>query len=555
VTVTHPPREAAQAPTTSNWRERIPRPSGPWRIQLGFAARAAIGWVGLLVLWELLARQVLDGTRLIAAPTAIVGAIVDNAALYGRAFRVTGYEALMGYLWGNLAAILLAAVVAVLPISERFVLRLALVVFCLPLVALGPVLRLVFGLGEGPQITLSALAVYYTTLVPLLVGLRAVPAGWLDLVRSYGRGRVTALRVVRARACVPYLMSGLQIGVPAAFLGALVGEFTGAERGVGILTILALRSLDTDGLWALATLSAAVSVIGYVFVGAIGRWMSSGQPPVILSPPPPSGRAPSAVSRVVRGLWEAAWMTAVVIALWALLFWAFQLNSYFAKTPLDVWRWLVTGPDADAHRAEVFGALASTAAFALPGYLAGLLLGVALAAVFELSASVRRTVTPVAVALRCVPIVAIAPLLVQALGRGAVGTMTVVALMTFFPTLVACMYGLRQTPGQVDDFFRTFDVPRWRFLLLAQIPAMAPAFFSAARIACPAAILAATVAEWLATGTGIGNLMAVAAGTSVYGTLWACVVVVTVAAVLFYWVVEVVERAVLSRVAPEQVSW
>ena len=158
-------------------------------------------------------------------------------------------------------------------------------------------------------------------------------------------------------------------------------------------------------------------------------------------------------------------------------------------------------------------------------------------------------------ALRCVPIVAIAPLLVQALGRGAVGTTVVVAIMTFFPTLVSCLYGLRQAPGQVVDVFRTYDTAPWRTLLLANVPAMAPAFFAAARIAAPSAILAATVAEWLATGTGIGNLMAVTAATSAYGTLWATVVVVTVLAVLAYGAVELVERRVLRVVAPEQVSW
>ena len=68
---------------------------------------------------------------------------------------------------------------------------------------------------------------------------------------SYGRGRFTTLLVVRARASVPYLAAGLQVAAPAAFLGALVGEFTGAERGMGILIIQSMRSLDTDGLWAL----------------------------------------------------------------------------------------------------------------------------------------------------------------------------------------------------------------------------------------------------------------------------------------------------------------
>ena len=152
------------------------------------------------------------------------------------------------------------------------------------------------------------------------------------------------------------------------------------------------------------------------------------------------------------------------------------------------------------------------------------------------------------------PIVAIAPLLVQAFGRGVVGTTTTVAIMTFFPTLVACSYGLRQTPGQVLDLYAVYDTGRIRTLLSAQIPAMVPAFFAAARIAVPATVLAATVAEWLATGTGIGNLMALAAVNSRYATLWSCVVVVTTIAAIAYGVVAIDRAARAARASPPS-SW
>lgn len=538
---------AAHAPAGN-----LPARRDAGRPLIGPALRTLAGWLALLALWEYLARGPLDGTHLIAAPTAIVADAVDKAALYGRALYITGYEAFWGYVWGNLAAVLLALVVAIAPIAERFVLRIALVVYCLPLVALGPLLRLVWGLGEGPQITLSAIAVYYMTLIPLLVGLRAVPALWTELVESYGRGRFVVLMVVRLRACVPYLAAGAQVAVPAAFLGALVGEFTGADRGIGVLSILALRSLDTDGLWALSAINAAVSVAGYALVGWVGRLLTAHQPTVLLAPPASATRRRPWWQRVVLGLGEAAFTVLALIAGWISFLRLFDLNPYFAKTPAQVWEYLVTAPAAGPNRDAILAALGSTAAVAVPGYLAGLALGALAAALFELAPSVRRTMTPVAVALRCVPIVAIAPLLVQALGRGSVGTTSVVALMTFFPTLVACMYGLRQAPGQVTDFFDVFATPAWRTLLLARVPAMAPAFFSAARIAAPSAILAATVAEWLATGTGIGNYLAVTAATSKYAALWSSVVVVTIAAVAVYWVVEVVERVVLGQVAPEQ---
>lgn len=535
------------------------RRSGSGRAQRP-TGRVAVWWTGLawiaaLAAWEFLARVVLAGTHLLGSPSGMVLVAVENAGLYARALLYTGSAAVQGYLWGNLVAGSLAVLVAVLPLSERFVLRVALVVYCLPLVALGPLLRLVFGLNDGPQVALAALAVYYLTLIPLLVGLRAVPSSWTDLVRSYGRGRVTILWVVRLRACVPYLAAGLQVSVPAAFLGALVGEFTGAERGLGVLSILALRSLDTDGLWALSAISAGVSVVAYVLVGGVGRRLSPHERPLLLAG---SGAPRSRRSRRARlpvSLAELAGTVAVVLLGWIVLLRLLRLNPYFAKRPSDVYAWLVTGPGAAGHRQEILAATAATTTVAVPGYVAGLVLGVVLASTFHLAPTVRRAVTPVAVALRCVPVVAIAPLLVAALGRGPVGIAVVVAIMTFFPTLVSCLYGLRQTPGQVADVFATYAAPPWRVLLLAGLPAMMPAFFAAARIAAPSALLAATVAEWLATGTGVGNLMAVAAATSAYGTLWSSVVVVTLLAVLGYGLVELIERRVLRVLAPEQTAW
>lgn len=510
------------------------------------------GFAAVIIAWELLARTVLAGSYVLAPPSAIVARIVEDRALYGRALWVTLREAALGFVFGNLAAVLLASLVSILPRTERVVQGIALIVFCLPLVATGPILRVLFGPGEGPQITLAALGVYYTTFIPLVVGLRAVPAGWLDLIASYGRGRFSAFVRVRARASVPYLVAGLQIAAPAAFLGAMVGEFTGAEQGMGVLSIQTMRSLDVDGTWALAAIATAVAVAGYLAVGAAGRLLAPGAPPLLLA----VARADTSDARRRRlsALGVFVLTTAIVLLLWQGTMDIFGLNRFFAKRPLDIVAYLVTGPEAADHRAILFSALGQTLAVTLPGYLAGLALGAIVAAVFQLLPLVARVATPIAIALRSIPIVATAPLIVLAFGRGLAGMLVIVAVMNFFPTFVACAQGLRQTPGQVVDFFSVFDAGRLRMLFLARIPVMLPAFFAAARMAVPSAVLAATVAEWLATGTGIGNLMALTASTSNYNMLWSSVVVLTLTSVAGYLIVGVAERRALARFAPEQVA-
>ncbi|WP_299818330.1 ABC transporter permease subunit [uncultured Jannaschia sp.] len=502
---------------------------------------------GLLVAWEALAR-LNAGSYVLAGPVAVTRYGVEHAGLLAHAAGITLANAAWGFLWGNLAAVALAAAILLVPRLERCVVALSLVVFCLPLVATGPILRVALGPGNGPQIALAALAVHYTTLLALLVGLRAVPRSWLDLVESYGRGAGAQLLHIRAMAALPYLAAGLRIAVPAAILGAMVGEFTGAERGLGVLTIRAMRALDVDATWAIALIAAGIAIVAYRAFGALLGFVTD--PPALLLAAP----APAIRRGRMRRAGELAVTILATLALWQGGMDALGLSPFFARRPGDVLAFLVTDAGAASHRAALAGAYGETLFYAVPGYLAGLALGAGLACAVVLAPGLATIVLPLAVALRSVPIVTTAPLLVLALGRGATGTITIVAVMIFFPTLVAALQGLRQAPGQVIDIFASYATGRWRTLALARVPAMLPAFFAAARMGVPAAILAATTAEWLATGRGIGGLMALTASTSGYNMLWSATALVALTATLAYALVARIERAVLRVYGPEQLA-
>lgn len=502
----------------------------------------------LLLLWEGAAR-LLSGAYVLAAPSEILLTLVDDAGLLLRALGVTGATALVGFVLGNLAAVALAALAIVLPRTQRVVTTVALVVFCLPLVATGPVLRVMLGPGDGPQIVLAALAVYYTTMIPVLVGLRAAPAGWFDVVRSYGRGRAAALRYVRARASLPYLVAGLQIAAPAAFLGAMVGEFTGAQSGLGVLTVRAARDLDVQLTWAIAVVATIVSVLSYAVIGAVGRRMHGGPPALILAPPRPPV---SAAHRVRSALASAIGFIVVILVLWWGGIIVTGLNPFFARTPVDVARVLLGADDGGEVRDTLLAALGQTAALAVPGYLAGLAVGAGLAMLLVLAPPIAAVSMPLAIALRAVPIVTTAPLVVLLLGRGSIGGVVLVAIMVFFPTLIACLQGLRHAPGQALDVLRSYGASDLTALMRVRTPAMLPGFFAAARMSVPAAVLAVTVVEWLATGTGVGNVMALAASRSGYDLLAGATVLVTAVSALGYALVGAVESRVLRRYAPEQ---
>lgn len=511
---------------------------------------AVFGVILVVLMWEMAARLLIE-SFVLAAPSQVISYLIDNPALMARALAVTLANAAAGFILGNLAAVLLAVIALAWPRSQTLVTGVALVVFCLPLVATGPILRVFFGPGPGPQIVLAALAVYYTTLIPLLVGLKAVPATWFDLVRSYGRSAVTELFHVRMRASLPYLFAGLQIAAPAAFLGAMVGEFTGAERGMGVLTIRATRALDVEMTWALATIATAVAILAYLAIGWVARKVLRDAPPVILAPP----RSAAADQKTIRSaVLDVLSVGAFIVAMWWGAIALADLSPFYAKGPSDVFSALFLDGDATETRATLAQALGETMQFLLPGYLAGLAVGAGLAMLFVLVPAAAGTAMPLAIALRSVPIVTTAPLIVLLLGRGATGTIVLVAIMVFFPTLVACLHGLRRAPGQVIDVLDSYAASPFQRLILVRIPAMLPALFAAARMSVPAAVLAVTVVEWLATGHGIGSLMALSASLSDYDMLWSAVVMVAGLSALGYAAVGLIEARVLRVYAPEQLA-
>lgn len=253
------------------------------RIDLTRWAVGGIGLAVMLAVWWLLAVTVFrprtGSYTAVPTPWAVVQTIGDSGFhYYWTNFAVTLREAGSGYLWGNGLALLLAVVVLVVPQLEGVLMQVAVVTYCVPIVALGSIAIIVLGGADGPgtssptAVFLAALSVIFTTVVGSVLGLKAADQASLDVVRTYGGSRFTQLRKVRLIAALPNILSALQIAVPAAFLGAILGEYFGKiETGVGPALIAAQVQLASPQVWALFLLCALVAIIGYLAVGALAH--------------------------------------------------------------------------------------------------------------------------------------------------------------------------------------------------------------------------------------------------------------------------------------------
>lgn len=248
----------------------------PWAIGL-------IGGTALIAFWWISALTVFSNTgaganRAIPTPPEVIVGFADSGLeFYLRNFSVTLVEAAQGYLWGNGLALLLAALVLIVPRLEGAVMQLAIITYCVPIVAIGPLALIIIGApssGEpsGTAVFLAALSVFFTTVVGSLLGLKAADPASLDVVTVYGGTRLTQLVKVRIIAALPHILTALQIAVPAAFLGAVLGEFLGkVELGVGPAMIAAQQGLDAARVWGIALVCGAVALLGFALVGLVAR--------------------------------------------------------------------------------------------------------------------------------------------------------------------------------------------------------------------------------------------------------------------------------------------
>lgn len=261
---------------------------------------------------------------------------------------------------------------------------------------------------------------------------------------------------------------------------------------------------------------------------------------------PGQGRHPLLMA-TLRTVGTMALVLAVVVALWVGGLWAFDVSTYVGKGPLDVVDILFVDEDAPALRAEIAGLLGRTLLDAGIGFTAGMLVAVSVAVVVVRFRAAESAVMPIALILQTVPLIALAPMLILLVGRGYAIVAVMSAVVVLFPALVNIVAGLRSVGPQMRDLVLVYGGNPMTVLRKVAFPSALPAFFASVRIAVPGSMTGALLAEWLATGKGIGYAVVSAAARSQIGKVWALVVVITLVSLLLYLLAQLVEAAVLSR--------
>jgi ABC-type nitrate/sulfonate/bicarbonate transport system permease component len=238
------------------------------------SARDVVLTVILLVLaWQLVAGVLVHGAMALSTPVEVAAQAWSDRALLLRNVRATCEVALAGFAVGNLAAVVLAIGFVLSPLVDRVLSQFALALYALPTLVLAPVLE-VFLDAQSTRITVAALVVFFPTLLSTAAGLRSATPETVDLVRSMGGSRWTVLYRVRLRWALPGVFSGLRVAVPGALLGAIAGEWLGADTGLGIFMVNALGYLNTARVYACVVVCVLLTVAGYLVVALANRMVN-----------------------------------------------------------------------------------------------------------------------------------------------------------------------------------------------------------------------------------------------------------------------------------------
>jgi NitT/TauT family transport system permease protein len=234
-------------------------------------ALPVLGAASLLLAWQYLLPLIGVPAYIVPTPTAISGVFQKNFALLMDNLRPTLIEALAGFVIGNLAAVLLAVLFVHNRILQATYFPIVLFFNTIPILALSPIIILIFGLGMTPKIVIAAVICFFPTLVNMIRGLDSAGDNEHELFRVLSATRSEIFWSLRLPRALPMLFSSLRIASATAVIGAIVGEWIGSDKGLGALIIQASFNYQSDRLYAAIVLSSCLSIVLFCAVVLVER--------------------------------------------------------------------------------------------------------------------------------------------------------------------------------------------------------------------------------------------------------------------------------------------
>lgn len=217
----------------------------------------------LILAWQILVPVAGLSEFVLPTPFAIAKRIVQEWSLLATHASVTVMEVIAGFSLAVLIGIPLALAIFYSRAFERAIYPLLVALQTVPKVALAPILVLYLGYGWAPKITLAFLISFFPIVISTVVGLQSLDKNLVNLIRSMGANEWQTFFKIRLPAALPNIFGGFKVAVSLAVIGAVIGEYVAAERGLGYLQLQANSLFDTTLNFATVVTISGLGVLLY----------------------------------------------------------------------------------------------------------------------------------------------------------------------------------------------------------------------------------------------------------------------------------------------------
>lgn len=210
---------------------------------------------------------------MVPSPDAVFEVLIKRFGLLVQHTVPTVLETLLGLGLAIAIGVPFAIIIVSSRAAERAFMPLLVGAQCFPKVAVGPLLIVWFGWGLLPKILISFFISFFPIVIQTVLGLKSVERDEIDLIRTMSSNPVDVFVKIRIPNALPYFFGGLKVSVTLALIGAIVGEFIGADRGLGYLLQNSNNDLNTPLMFAALFFLVAIGVALFSIVTFVERWL------------------------------------------------------------------------------------------------------------------------------------------------------------------------------------------------------------------------------------------------------------------------------------------
>jgi NitT/TauT family transport system permease protein len=232
--------------------------------------------VALIALWEAYVRAFSVSPFILPSPAAVGAALRDvmsDSRTYWHIW-VTLFETVAGFLIAVAVGVLLGGLLGKMRLLEQTLSPLIVGLQVMPKVALIPLFIVWFGFGITSKVVLSAVIAFFPIMTNTILGIKSVEPGHRDVMQCLNAGRWATFRDVELPNALPYILTGMEVGIVLATIGAIVGEYLGGSQGLGYMAIATLNAFDVERMFAVIALLTILGLLLYFAVVMLRRYVT-----------------------------------------------------------------------------------------------------------------------------------------------------------------------------------------------------------------------------------------------------------------------------------------